>query len=140
MSNKHTGQFDTVIELRASGASGNSCNVTEFLLAHCLGHCGCVVSQCSCSENDEQIYKEYDEIDFVYGFCNGKGRAAVVEYQQSYPLHRILHRRTFENIQRTLREARSFPPVNAECERQHGEDDVLAVCHSSKLEASRGSR
>jgi hypothetical protein len=33
---------------------------------------------------------------FIYGFCDGNGMAAVVEYWQQYPLCR-----TFENIYRT---------------------------------------
>jgi hypothetical protein len=37
------GQFDTLTELNASGASCNCCNLTKFLLVHCLCKCGCVV-------------------------------------------------------------------------------------------------
>jgi hypothetical protein len=53
---------------------------------------------------------------FVYSFCNGNGRAAVVEYQQWYPLRIIPHKKTFGNVHRTLRETGSFPRANAECE------------------------
>jgi hypothetical protein len=55
-------------------------------------------------------------MNFVYGFCNGNGRAAVVEYRLRYPLRRVPHRKTFENVHRTLRDIGSFPRVNAERE------------------------
>jgi hypothetical protein len=53
--------------------------------------------------------EEYADMHFVYSFCNGNGRAAVVEYWSRYPLCRIPHQKTFENIHRTLRETDSFP-------------------------------
>jgi hypothetical protein len=70
----------------------------------------------------------HTDMHFMYNFYNGNGRAAVVEYQQRYPLCRIPHCKTFENVRTALRETTSFPQVNAEREqRQHGEDSVLAA-------------
>jgi hypothetical protein len=52
--------------------------------------------------------KEYANIHFIYGFCNGKGRAVVVEYLQQ-SLLRIPYGKSFDIIHRTLRETGSFP-------------------------------
>jgi hypothetical protein len=49
--------------------------------------------------------EEYADMHFVYGFCNGNGRAAAVEYQQC----RIRQCKAFENVHGTLRETGSFP-------------------------------
>jgi hypothetical protein len=50
---------------------------------------------------------EYANMHFIYGFCNVKGRAVVVEYQQQ-ALCRIPHGKTFDNIHRILKETSSF--------------------------------
>jgi len=55
---------------------------------------------------------------FVYGFCNGNSRAAVVEYQRRFP-HRIIpSRRVFTRIRQTLRDNGCFPCVCVSSERQ----------------------
>jgi hypothetical protein len=59
----------------------------------------------------------------IYDFCNGYGRAAVLEYWKYYS-----HHKTFETIHRILRKTGSFPHVNAEHQQQQrGESDVLAA-------------
>jgi hypothetical protein len=51
-----------------------------------------------------------------------------VEYRQQYPLCRIPHHETFENVHRTLKETGSFPQASAEYEqRRHDEDDDMAA-------------
>ena len=47
---------------------------------------------------------EYCDMHFVYGFCNGNSRAAVVEYQRRFPDRRIPSRRVFTRIYQTLRD------------------------------------
>jgi hypothetical protein len=54
-------------------------------------------------------YGEYADMHFVYSFGNGNGRAAVMEYWQRYPLHRIPLGKTFKNPHKTLRKTGSFP-------------------------------
>jgi hypothetical protein len=39
------GWFDTVVKLSTGGVSCNCFNLTEFLLVHCLGYCGCIMLQ-----------------------------------------------------------------------------------------------
>jgi hypothetical protein len=58
---------------------------------------------------------------------DGNGRAAVLEYRQRYPLRRNPHRKTFENVHRTLRETGSFPRANAEREQRRREEDGVVA-------------
>jgi hypothetical protein len=51
----------------------------------------------------------YVDMQFIYVFCGGNGRATVVEYWQEYLLCGIPHCKAFENAHRTLRETGSFP-------------------------------
>jgi hypothetical protein len=53
--------------------------------------CGAVIVKFPDRFTDEN----YNDKNFMYTFCNGNGRAAVVEYWQ-YPLHRIPHCKTYE--------------------------------------------
>jgi hypothetical protein len=48
--------------------------------------------------------QEYADMVFVYGFCNGNAAAAVAEYQRWYPNHRILDRRTIQNMYQSLKQ------------------------------------
>jgi hypothetical protein len=71
---------------------------------------------------------------FVYGFCNGNGRAAAVEYWQRYPL-----RKTSAYVRITLRESGSFQGANAECEQRRGGREVLtAVQRSPRISGATG--
>jgi hypothetical protein len=78
--------------------------------------------------------EEYADTQILYCFCNGSGRATVVEYWQRFP-----HHKTLENVQRTLRETSSFPWANAECEQQwYGGVDVLAAVQWSRISRMTG--
>jgi len=70
-------------------------------------------------------YKEYADMHFVYGFCNGNTTAAVEEYRLRYPRRRIPDRRVFTHVHQHLREKGSFPSVNrhAECQVQRNVED-----------------
>jgi hypothetical protein len=54
-----------------------------------------------------------------------------MECQQCCTFHRIPHRKTFENVHRTLREPGAFPRASAECQqRRNGDNDLAAVKQS----------
>jgi hypothetical protein len=55
-----------------------------------------------------------------------------MEYWQRYLLHRAPHHKIFGNIQRTLKETRSFPWANAECEWWWHGNDVLEEVQQSQ--------
>ena len=61
---------------------------------------------------------EYCDMHFVYGFCNGNGRAAVLEYERRFPDRRIPSRRVFTRIHQTLRDTGSLPSVAVWSERE----------------------
>jgi hypothetical protein len=61
---------------------------------------------------------EYCDVHFVYGFCNGNGRASVLEYQRSFPDRRIPSRHVFTLILQTLRDTGSLPSVLVRSERE----------------------
>jgi len=44
---------------------------------------------------------EYCDMLFVYGFCNGNGRAAVLEYERRFPHRRMPSRHVFTRIHQT---------------------------------------
>jgi hypothetical protein len=100
------GRFDTDLEFSAIGESWNCCNLTKFLLAHCDS--AVVVKMPNTFTNEEHA-----DMNFVYGFCNGNGMAAVVEYWQRYP-----HCNTTGKVRIIPREIGSFPRANAERERR----------------------
>lgn len=52
---------------------------------------------------------EYADMVFLYGFCDGSGRAAAAEYLRRYPDRIVPHHTTFSNVFRCLRETGSFP-------------------------------
>jgi hypothetical protein len=63
-------------------------------------------------------YVEYCDMHFVYGVCNGSGRAAVLEYQRRFPDRRIPSRHVFTRVHQTLRETRYLPSVAVRSERE----------------------
>lgn len=48
--------------------------------------------------------EEYADMHFVYGYCNGSARQAVIEYRHRFPNRRIPHYRTFLEVHRQFRE------------------------------------
>jgi hypothetical protein len=51
---------------------------------------------------------EYCDMHFVYGFCNGSARAAVLEYERRFPDRRIPSSRVFTRLHQTLRDTGSL--------------------------------
>ena len=64
---------------------------------------------------------EYGDMVFVYGFCNGSGRAAKVEYERRFPNRRSPNFKTFSKVFGYLKEHGTFPTVklNEHQERRH---------------------
>lgn len=52
--------------------------------------------------------REYADIHYIYGFCNGSTEAAVREYAARFPDRRQPHRSVFAETHRRLRETGSF--------------------------------
>jgi len=57
---------------------------------------------------------EYCDMHFVYGFCDGKARAAVEEYKRRFPDRRIPSRSVFTRIHQSLRDTGSHPSVSVQ--------------------------
>jgi hypothetical protein len=60
---------------------------------------------------------EYSDMLYVYGFCNGSATAAVEEYHQRYPMHRIPDRRVFSKGFNTLCILGTLPSAHVSSER-----------------------
>lgn len=56
--------------------------------------------------------QEYADIIFVYGFCDGNGRAASREYELRFPGRRCPNHQTFSNVFSFVREKGHFPTQN----------------------------
>jgi len=67
----------------------------------------------------------YAVIRFEYGFCNGKDRAALVDYRRVNSHHRIPHLKNSEPYTH-LSEIRFLPANNAASEQRRVAGDVLA--------------
>lgn len=52
--------------------------------------------------------REYADMHFVYGFCNGSSRAAVIEYGRRFPNRVLPNRQVFTDIHNRLCETGSF--------------------------------
>jgi hypothetical protein len=86
------------------------------------------------------INDEYADMHFVCSFCNENGWAVTVKWRQRYPLRRIPHRKTFENVHRTFNGTGSFPRASAGRERRRGDDVLAAVQRSLSASTRRLSR
>lgn len=58
---------------------------------------------------DHYSNAEYADILFVYGFCDGNGRAAEREYRRRFPERRVPHHGTFSTVFQFLREHGKLP-------------------------------
>lgn len=86
---------------------------------------------------------EYADMVFVYGFCNGSGRAAVEEYRRRYPNRAVPHHNTFSNVFQCWRETGSCPRPRIERQRDyHQQADIVlnAVERSPSTSIRRISR
>ena len=77
---------------------------------------------------------EYADMMYVYGSCNGSATAAVEEYRQRFPMHRIPDRRVFYKVFNTLRECGTLPsahvsPERARKENMEEQENILDMLH-----------
>jgi hypothetical protein len=62
---------------------------------------------------DLYTFKEMEDMHLIHGRAYGNSREARRLYQQSFTQRHLPHRQTFVNIDRRLRETRTFQPVTA---------------------------
>lgn len=77
-------------------------------------------------------HKEYADMIFVYGFCNGSNVRAVEEYRRRFPNRRVPNKRVFQTVFAHAGETGTFPSASIVSEREHGiavglEEDILDV-------------
>lgn len=79
--------------------------------------------------------REYADILFIYGFCNGNGTAAKTEYGRRFPDRRLPNRKTFIRVFNYLGEHGRFPTVtlNEHQERRHlnMEQNILNIVNNN---------
>ena len=61
--------------------------------------------------------REYADMVFVYGFCNGSANAARAEYQRKYPNRRCPSVRVFYSVFQHLHDNGTFPGIRGTAER-----------------------
>jgi hypothetical protein len=85
---------------------------------------------------------EYADIIFVYGFCNGNGRAASREYRRRFPNRRTPSHPTFGSVFNYLRENGTFPSGTTERHVDEAqEDDIMdAVTMNPTISTRQVSR
>jgi len=71
--------------------------------------------------------EEYADIHYIYGYCNGSERQAVVEYSRRFPNRRVPDRRVFARVHRCLRETGSFSKAIAEREPDNDDQEDLIL-------------
>jgi len=53
-------------------------------------------------------HREYADMIFVYGFCNGSAMRAVDEYRQRFPNRRVPNRKVFQKLFAKVQETGMF--------------------------------
>jgi hypothetical protein len=53
--------------------------------------------------------KEHAAITYMDGFCDDNAQAAVEEYQQQFPDHRVPDRRVFSNVYESISQTGAIP-------------------------------
>jgi len=85
--------------------------------------------------------KEYADMIYVYGFCDGNSVLAVAEYQQRFANHRIPNRRVFTGVYQTLRDTGTLPGVRIAAERGVNEgvneEGIVRMVHCSPRASTR---
>jgi hypothetical protein len=81
-------------------------------------------------------YKEYADLVFVCGLCNGNGRAAVEEYERRYPHRMVPHHSAFAKVYRCWMVTGSCPRAHrGHVQQRH--DDVLDAVQRSPTSSVR---
>ena len=85
--------------------------------------------------------QEYADILFVYGFCNGNGRAAVRQYQQRFPNRRTPNHQTFGYVYGFLAEHGTLPAGKKEraviAENILAEENILDIVNENPRTSTR---
>lgn len=81
-------------------------------------------------------HREYADIVFIYGYCNGSANRAVAEYQRRFPNRRVPDRNVFQTVFNNACETGMFPSVRITSERQAGpgvavEEEILNMVERS---------
>jgi len=85
---------------------------------------------------------EYEDMIYVYGFCDGNSVHAVAEYQQHFPNHTIPTQSVFIGVYQTLRDTGTLPGVRIAVERDVNEgideeEGIVQMVQSSPLVSTR---
>lgn len=75
-------------------------------------------------------HREYADMIFVYGYCNGSAIRAVSEYRRRFPNRRVPDHRVIQGVFASAQENGMFPSKQVVCEREQGlnledEENVL---------------
>lgn len=81
-------------------------------------------------------HREYADMIFVYGFCNGSALRAVDEYRRRFPNRRVPNRKVFQKFFANAQETGMFPSVRIDSEREAGlnvenEENVLDMAEEN---------
>jgi hypothetical protein len=87
---------------------------------------------------DTFTHREYADIIFFYGYCNGSANRAVAEYQRRYPNRRIPDRNVFQTVFNNAGETGMFPSARIVSERQAGLDVAMEEEILNMVEHSPG--
>nr|XP_022904788.1 uncharacterized protein LOC111416879 [Onthophagus taurus] len=81
-------------------------------------------------------HREYADMVFVYGFCNGNTVRSVEEYRRRFPNRRIPNRQVFQTVFTRAGESGMFPSASIVSEKQQGlslehEENILDVVENN---------
>ncbi|XP_071056600.1 uncharacterized protein [Onthophagus taurus] len=81
-------------------------------------------------------HREYADMVFVYGFCNGNTVRSVEEYRRRFPNRRIPNRQVFQSVFTRAGESGMFPSASIVSEKQQGlslehEENILDVVENN---------
>ena len=86
-------------------------------------------------------HKEYADMVYVYGYCNGNANAAVDEYRRRYPLCRTQNRAAF-TVFCALHECGTLSSVHVSSERKliqtvEEQDEIVSMVQRSPTTSTR---
>ncbi|KAG8242441.1 hypothetical protein J6590_065895 [Homalodisca vitripennis] len=91
----------------------------------------------------QMLVHEYTDMILIYGKVNKNGLAAVQEYRDTFPHRRTPDRKTFEAVERRLRETGSFKPKRIDTGRQRSArnyNNEQAIINAVELSPTTSTR
>ena len=86
-------------------------------------------------------FEEYEDMIYVYGFCEGNSFLAIAEYQQRFLIRRIPNRRAFTGVYQALRDTGRLPGIHIAAERGVNEgvneEGIVGMVHHSPRTSTR---